>query len=172
MKGIEYLIDALALLKQQGCPVYCRVAGSGESRASLRERCLKRGVTEQVEWLGHVEDMQSFYRSIDCFVLPSVSDEGLPLGILEAMASGLPIVATEIAGVSEAVRDGIDGLLVPPRDPSALASALMCLLNDAEDRLRMGRAGRGRVEGQFSKTRFANDILTQYKALGITADYQ
>ncbi|QVL50095.1 MAG: glycosyltransferase family 4 protein [Thiocapsa sp.] len=165
MKGIEYLIDALALMHRQGVSLTCRIAGKGESRAALEERCLARGVSDRVHWLGHLEDMKAFYAGIDVFVLPSVSTEGLPLGILEAMACGVPVLATRVAGAPEAVRDGIDGQLVPPRDAEALANGLTQLLADSELRATMGRAGRERAECSFSTERFAGEVFAQYRSI-------
>jgi glycosyltransferase involved in cell wall biosynthesis len=167
MKGIEYLLDALEIMSKRGIALRCRIAGKGELLASLKKRCLVRGIAHQVEWMGHVADMRSFYESIDCYVLPSVSTEGLPLGILEAMASGLPTVATSVAGAPEALRDGIDGILVPPRDPEALANALARLIADSDSRARMGRAARERAERFFPTRLFAEQVLEQYMSINL-----
>src|SRR5690606_17327117 len=100
----------------------------------LDERCVCVGIRERTEFLGHFDRMSAFYHAIDLYVLPSVSTEGLPLGVLEAMASGVPVLATTVGGTPEAVRDGVDGVLVPPRDVNALADGLRRLLGDVMKR--------------------------------------
>ena len=162
MKGIEHLLDALGVLAEQGVAFQLKIAGTGNLRNPLEERCARTGIGERTEFLGHVDDMPSFYRSIDLYVLPSVSTEGLPLGVLEAMASGIPVVATTVGGTPEAVRDGVDGLLVPPRDVSALADALRRLLSDTAGRRTMGEAGRTRAVETFSLERFSDEIFDLY----------
>lgn len=165
MKGIEYLLDALGALAEEGVVFRLRVAGTGGLRESLEKRCVRLGISEQTEFLGHVDDMPAFYRTIDIYALPSVSTEGLPLGVLEAMASGIPVVATTVAGTPEAVRDSIDGLLVPSRDVNALTEALRCLLADPEARGAMGRAGRARAVKAFTLERFSGEIFELYREL-------
>lgn len=165
MKGIEYLLDSLSVLMDDGMKFRLKIAGTGELRAALEERCERLEIRPHTEFLGHVDDMQSFYRTIDIYALPSVSMEGLPLGVLEAMASGVPVVATTVAGSPEAVRDGIDGLLVPPRDVCALANALRHLLADRETRYEMGVAGRNRAVEDFSLERFSGEVFELYKQI-------
>lgn len=164
MKGIEYLIDALGVLADEGVAFELKIAGTGGLRNSLEQRCCQLGITEQTEFLGHMDDMPHFYRNIDLYALPSVT-EGLPLGVLEAMASGIPVVATTVAGTPEAVRDGVDGLLVPPRNVCALTAALRQLLGDPEARRKMGESGRVRVIEAFSLERFSSEIFDIYREM-------
>lgn len=162
MKGLEYLIDAAARLQQRGSRFELRIAGTGSLLPELRRRAEQRDLGRSVRFVGHVEDMAGFYQDLDLFVLPSVSTEGLPLTVLEAMASGLPVVATDVGGTAEAVRHGIDGLIVPPRDAEALAGALANLLNSPERRQEMGRSGRQRVADEFSRERVATEVHNIY----------
>jgi glycosyltransferase involved in cell wall biosynthesis len=162
MKGIEFLLDTLGILNEEGSDFRLKVAGEGRLRRSLEERCASRGIDDRTEFLGHVDDMPGFYRTIDIFVLPSVSSEGLPLGVLEAMASGVPVVGTTVGGTPEAVRDAVEGLLVPPRDVSALTVALRRLLENPDERSMMGKAGRARAVDEFSLERFLREIRDLY----------
>lgn len=165
MKGIEYLVDALGCLAAEGMEFRLRIAGTGRLREALEGRCRQAGISGWTEFLGHVDDMPAFYRTLDLYALPSVSTEGLPLGVLEAMACGLPVVATTVAGTPEAVRDGIEGLLVPPRDSTALAGALRRLLADPQVREAMGCAGRVRAVESFSLERFSSEIFALYREI-------
>jgi glycosyltransferase involved in cell wall biosynthesis len=162
MKGIEYLLDALGILAREGLTFRLKIAGEGGHRAILESCVQEAGIGNQTLFLGHLENMPAFYHSIDIYVLPSISTEGLPLGILEAMASGLPVVATAVGGASEAVRDGLDGLLVLPRSSEALALALRKIINDKKLRRRMGEASRQRAVAAFSLERFAGEIFKFY----------
>jgi glycosyltransferase involved in cell wall biosynthesis len=109
--------------------------------------------------------LSDFYQTLDIFVLPAVSDEGLPLAILEAMASGLPIVATDVGGTREAVRDGVDGFVVPPNAPDALSAALSTLVDDPTSRIEMGRRALARARSKFSPPHQINAVAASYQAL-------
>lgn len=150
MKGLEFLIEAVALLNDRGPTCDLVIAGSGPERERLADRAQALGVEDRVILRGFCNDMPAFYRGLDIVALPSVSPEGLPLSILEAMACGLPVVSTNLAGVSDVVTEGKTGALVPPGDPAALASALEPLVRSRETRLSMGRAGRLQVETLFA----------------------
>ncbi len=161
MKGLEHLIDAVAELRQIGIRFELRIAGSGSLLDGLKQRASRAGVADEVAFTGHVEDMPAFYHQLDLFVLPSLS-EGLPLTVLEAMASGLPVVATNVGGTAEALRDGIDGFVVPPGDVAALISAISRLHESPELRRQMGAAGRARVVAEFSRERVAREVVEVY----------
>lgn len=122
-------------------------------RREVEERIIARGLTDRVHWPGPLrgEEKDRFFRSLDLFVLATDRrGEGQPLVILEAMAHGLPVVATRWGAVPDAVAHGITGIVAPPADTGALARALGGLLADGERRLRMGRAGRRRYEQRFT----------------------
>jgi glycosyltransferase involved in cell wall biosynthesis len=101
-------------------------------------------------------------RASDALLLPSL-DEGLPTVILEAMACGIPVVATDCGGVSEAITDGVEGLLVPPRDSAALAQALERLWRDPQLGARMGEAGRRTATSRFTLERQLDEFLAMYR---------
>lgn len=118
---------------------------------SLREDELRGFAAEgMVRWLGPVADMAALLREVHIFCLPSTYREGLPKAVLEAMAAGKPVVATDIPGCREAVAAGETGYLAPPRNPGALAAALARLIDDAGLRARLGAAARRRVEAYFA----------------------
>ncbi len=162
MKGLEYLIQAAHQLHHMGVPIEVRIAGAGSHLKSLEQLAASLDLSDCIHFLGHVDDMPSFYRDLDVFVLPSLS-EGLPLVVLEAMATGRPVAATRVAGTPEVVRDGVDGLLVPPADAEALADALAKLAGDPAMRREMGAAGRTRVQADFGTDRVAREIVQVYE---------
>jgi glycosyltransferase involved in cell wall biosynthesis len=118
-----------------------------------------------VEWLGRVEDVRSVWARAAIAVLPSTYGEGLPRALLEAAACGRPIVATDTPGCREVVRDGENGLLVPPYDVAALAEAIAALARDPARRQAMGQAGRALVECEFAEPVIAEQTLALYDAI-------
>jgi glycosyltransferase involved in cell wall biosynthesis len=110
--------------------------------------------------LGLRDDIPQFLQSIDVFVLPSLS-EGLPLSVLEAMAAGKPVIATNVGGVSEVVQDQRTGFVVPPKDPETMANRILQVMADQAMAERLGRAGREKVERDFS----LDTMTQQYEAL-------
>jgi glycosyltransferase involved in cell wall biosynthesis len=118
-----------------------------------------------VRFLGHRPDVERVFAAMDIFVLSSVS-EGLSNTILEAMASGLPVVATAVGGADELVVDGVTGLLVPPRSAEALASAIYQLSVDSSRRYFMAEAGRQRALNDFSIDRMLQNYMTLYESVG------
>lgn len=149
-KGLTYLLDAMpVVIARSTKPIRLDVAGCGSQRASLEAQSARLGLQKHVRFLGPVSNMPGFYQSIDAFVLPSLS-EGLPGVVLEAMATSLPVVATDVGGTKEAVRDRVDGRIVPPRDSDALAAALLEIISDDSLRRRMAAGARVRVRQSFS----------------------
>jgi sugar transferase (PEP-CTERM/EpsH1 system associated) len=149
VKDHATFIDAVALLRRRGRQVLAVIAGDGPLRDALQDRIDRLGLQESVRLLGHRGDVESVFASLDVFVLSSKS-EGMSNTILEAMASGLPVVATRVGGADEMVQDGETGLLVPPGDPEPLADALDRLVSSAPLRQSFGSAGRRRAHGEFS----------------------
>jgi glycosyltransferase involved in cell wall biosynthesis len=141
--------------------------GSGGMREELERVCKKMGVEKCVRFAGFVGDVFKkalFYRAADVFVLPSAGPEIFGIVNLEAMACGVPIVASKIGGVPDIVKDGENGLLVPPRDSEALADAIIYLLENEDMREKMGKNGRKKAEG-YSWERIAEETEEIYEGL-------
>ncbi|HYL79884.1 MAG TPA: glycosyltransferase [Candidatus Acidoferrum sp.] len=126
------------------------LVGRGPEEASLRSCASSLGVAARVEFVGEQGDVVPYLHRMDVYVQSSVA-EGMPNSVLEAMACGLPVVATSVGGTLELVLDGETGLLVPPGDPAALADAMLKLLEARELAEALGRAGRARVESHFGE---------------------
>lgn len=144
-KGVDVLLRAVCAVPEASCVV----VGDGPSRRELADLAGELGITERVHFTGFVEDARSWLAAMDVFVLASLM-EGLPLTPVEAMLAGVPVVASDVGGVAEAVVDGKSGLLVPPADAPALAAAIRRILEEPglDDALREG--GRRRAEEAFS----------------------
>jgi glycosyltransferase involved in cell wall biosynthesis len=160
VKGHTYLLKAFAIVHKTQPDVICKIAGRGHLLAQLQAEVADLGIANQVEFLGLRDDIPQFLQGIDVFVLPSLS-EGLPLSILEAMAAGKPVIATNVGGVSEVVQDRRTGFIVPPKDPEGLANRILQVMADQSMAEALGRAGREKVERDFS----LNTMTKQYEAL-------
>jgi glycosyltransferase involved in cell wall biosynthesis len=142
------------------------VGGTPDEGAAAENLVRMAAATRSIELMGAVppEDMPGIYAAADIFCLPSWW-EAMPLSLLEAMAAGLPVVATAVGDVARVVEDEVSGMLVPPRDSTRLAAALVCLLLDPEMRERLGRSARARVEGHFSAERTVAALDLVYSSL-------
>ena len=160
-KDFTTLVQAVAALDPASARL--RIAGDGPDRNALAAEVTRLGLDGSVELLGTRGDVDELLADADLFVLSSDS-EGLPMSVLEAMAAGLPVVASAVGGVPELVRDGETGTLVPPRDSAALAAAIRRLVADAALRERLGEAGRLRAEREFSLAGFRRAHLEIYRA--------
>ncbi|MGD1104920.1 MAG: glycosyltransferase family 4 protein [Terriglobia bacterium] len=164
LKGIEYLLKAAAVLQREFPALRVEIAGSGPQREKLEQMAATLGVAGRIEFLGWVDDLSSVLSRWDVFVLPSL-EEGFPLAALEAMATGLPVVASSVGGVPELVVDGKTGWLVPPGDVEALAARLHLLLSNPEQRLSMGAAAAVRVRDHFSLAQMTENFSRLYDEL-------
>ena len=151
-KGVGELCRAWAGLAGARPELHLVVVGEGSYEAEMR-RIL--GDAPRVRWLGYREEVAPVLAALDLFVLPSWQ-ESFGLAAVEAMAAGLPVVASRTGGLEEVVVDGGTGVLVPPRDPEALAAAVVELAADPERRRRLGRAGRERVRERFTVERMVD----------------
>ncbi len=159
-KGFDVLLRALPALPD----VTALLVGDGRERQPLVALADELGVSERVLVTGWVSNSRSYLPALDVFVLPS-RFEAFPLAIVEAMLAGLPVVATDVGSVSEAVIDGETGLLVPPEDPDALARALRRLLEDPAERLAMGERGRALARERFTAPTMAAGYESLYAEL-------
>ena len=145
-KGFEFLIHALKILQDRNYTLELRLVGDGPHRSALQRLASELGVANCLRFLGHLDESTKMRElsAADLFVLPSLA-EGLPSLATEAMAVGVPVVATNIAGTSELVDDGKSGLLVRPSDPQALADAIIRMIEDHDFRVRASELGRKKV---------------------------
>jgi glycosyltransferase involved in cell wall biosynthesis len=143
-KGFDVLVAALALLRDQDLAFDCEIAGEGDERARLEGLIAQHGLGDRVRLVGWRADVPAFLATGDVFAFPS-HQEGFPLVLLEAMAVGLPAVASAIPGPVEMIADGVDGVLVPPGDPAAVARALAGLVATPERAAALGLAARAKV---------------------------
>ena len=170
VKGIEYALLAVASLKGK-CPgIRYEIIGDGPLRNDLEVLTHHLGLANNVEFLGALpqEEVINKLASAHVFVLPSVvtasgEEETQSVALAEAQASGLPVIATAIGGISESVRDGKSGFLVEPRNPEALASSILWLAHHPEAWGRMGRAGRAHVEAHFNLERLTDQLVEFYR---------
>jgi colanic acid/amylovoran biosynthesis glycosyltransferase len=162
-KGFDVAIEAVRRVVAEGTDVRYRIAGEGDEREKLQFMIADAGLADHVELLGqvpqsHVDELLS---DTDIFMLPSLS-EGLSNSALEAMASALPVIATSAGGMGEAITDGIDGLLVAPAAPEALAPAVLSLGASPNRRRQLGQAARRRIADAFSLERQAAAFEAAY----------
>ena len=162
-KGFDLLIRAMSRVALERS-VELWIAGEGGQRAALQRLIDELGQSERIKLLGHVDDMQTFYESLDVFALSSIR-EGLPNVLLEAMALEVPVIATCIAGVPSLVQDGDNGLLVEPGSVDALHAALSRMLTDDPLRRQFAAAGRRTIEKSFSFEYRMQKIVAIYDAL-------
>ena len=161
-KGPMTFIDAAANVLRHRSDVRFLLVGDGPLRASLRERIRDYDIDANVHLLGNRSDVPELMRTAALFARPSLI-EGMPLTVLEAMASGLPVIASPVGGTPELVKDGETGLLVDGADAVGLSSAITRLLDDDALRASMGIRARGRVLGEFSWEWVANQTLEVYR---------
>jgi glycosyltransferase involved in cell wall biosynthesis len=154
------LLAALARLAEEGLRPALWIAGQGPARPALEKLARELRLEDRVRFLGQRSDVADLLSACDVFILPS-RHEGLGVAALEAMAAGRPIVATRVGGLAEAVVHERTGLLVPPEDPAALATALARLLRDPALRARLGAEGPARIAEGFR----ADDLVEAYERL-------
>jgi len=148
VKRIDVLLEALRLLRSASVRWHCSIVGGGPMNDELRRLSETMGLADRVEFTGQVDDVRPILARANLLALSS-DLEGLPLVIMEAMASGVPCVVTDVGGNREIVIDGQTGLIVPPREPERLARAIESLLVDDEERMRMGERARQFVREHF-----------------------
>jgi glycosyltransferase involved in cell wall biosynthesis len=162
VKGHRFLLKALPALLSRHPNIYLVIVGDGELRDALHVQAAALNLEERVCFLGSRQDIADLLAAADLFVLPSLW-EGLSMALLEAMATGLPIVASSVSGTAQALEPGVSGELVPPGDVNALAQALDKVLGDPAYARALGQAARQRVVAGFSAERQAEAHLALYR---------
>jgi len=165
VKGFDLLLAAAALVRQQVPELHVVVVGDGPRRPFLEVKAQRLGLQERVHFVGATDDVRLPLAAMEVFVFPSRWPEGFGLALIEAMACGRPVVATNRGAVPDIVRHGQDGWLVPPEDPQALADGIVRLLRDPETARRMGDQAQARVRDVFSLDRMAAAVETVYQEL-------
>ena len=163
-KGIDILLRAMQRVVPSFPGVTVLVTGDGPQAAELHQLADELGLYETVRFLGARTDIPVLNRLLDAFVLPS-REEACPMALLEAMAAGRAAVATRVGGTPEVVTDPIEGWLVPPDDPEALAQGLLLLLENPTRRAEMGTAAQRKVARQFTLDRMVHETLSFYQRL-------
>jgi glycosyltransferase involved in cell wall biosynthesis len=168
-KGHRYLIEACEKLRAQGQPIDCRIIGEGPERASLERLIHISQLEDRVTLLGAQSSVQvaAELSAADVFVMPSVVAsnklmEGIPVALMEAMAVGLPVIASHISGIPELVEDGVSGCLVPERDSKAIAEAIIEISTNGDFRARLGTEAREVISRQYdlsTNTRQLSDLF-------------
>ena len=164
IKNYSLLLDAAHLLVSGRPNLVVLLAGDGELRADLEAQAARLGITANVRFLGWRRDLPTIYAATDVFALTS-RNEGTPVALIEAMATGVPGVSTDVGGVGDVIANSSMGLRVPLDDPRALAAAVERLFGDTEQRRRMGNVARAHVLARYDITRLTNDIDTLYQSL-------
>ncbi|MEY2404614.1 MAG: hypothetical protein QOD38_2165 [Acidimicrobiaceae bacterium] len=178
-KGHRHLLTALAQLRSRGLAVELVLVGDGELRPRLQRQAEELGIADAIHWRGRLESdaVLTEIRAADCFVLPSVVDrrgrmEGVPVALMEAMAVGVPVVATDVSGVCELVRPDDTGWLVPPGDPAALAEAIAAVLegHDVSTRVAAARNLVSRVHDLHANAGQMVDLFSSIAAVSAEAE--
>ncbi len=161
-KGHEVLLDVMPTVLKQFPFTHLFIVGEGPLRPRLEHLVQERGLTNNVHITGHMPEIQGILELSDVYIQPSIF-ESLPLTVLEAMAHAKPVVCTDVGGIHEAVNNGLNGLLVPARNPSALASAIVHLLENPAVRSSMGEAAKATIEKKFSEEEYIEKHQHMYE---------
>ena len=165
-KGVEVLLEAMAKLRRQGVNVRLRAVGpfaSSRYEAEIAGHVERLGLTRDVSWVGLTRQVTAELLKMDLFVLPSLFGEGLPMAVLEAMTAGVPIVATRVAGIPEAIRHAQDGLLVSPGDAEDLARAIGDVIAGRYDWSALRASAMARHAECFSDRAMAAGVAAVYR---------
>jgi glycosyltransferase involved in cell wall biosynthesis len=161
VKGCDYLIKAVSELAKRGLNFCLVIVGDGPERESLNSLVEDLGLQKQIYFCGFRDDTTNVYQSLDLFVLPSLN-EGIPLAMLEAMSQGVPVIATRVGGVPEVIQDGVNGLLVPPVDPRALAEAMVESLSKTDEAAKRACEANRKIYDEYSVDKWMEKIQNIY----------
>jgi glycosyltransferase involved in cell wall biosynthesis len=165
-KGLEILLEAMAQLRQRGLLFRLRAVGPFETadyETHIRQHAEQLGLLDAIDWVGFRDDVPAELARMDLLVLPSLFGEGLPMVVLEAMAAGVPVIATRVEGVPEAIDDGLHGLLAHPGDPRDLASCLERVIRGEADWGALRQNALARHAAQFSDRSMAAGVARVYR---------
>ena len=168
-KGVEYLVRAMPIVRSMGVDAKLTIAGDGHARASIQRTIAEEQIGDRVEMAGKVSDEQkrALYRDCDVFVLPAIVDsrgdtEGLGVVLLEALSYQKPVIASKVGGIPDVIRDGETGLLVPEKDPQALAETIARVLSDGDLAASLGERGYQYAKRIFDWDRVVGEMIGLY----------
>jgi glycosyltransferase involved in cell wall biosynthesis len=171
-KGQRYLVEACEILRQRGVDFRCRIIGGGELKPGLETLIAEKKLGDRIQLTGPLPQdvVAQILPQADCYVQPSIiapdgQMEGIPVALMEALACALPVVATDISGISELVRPAQTGRLVPPENPQALAEAMLAVHADFEGAKSMAWAGRGLVMQEFDLHQNVRQLSALFQAV-------
>jgi glycosyltransferase involved in cell wall biosynthesis len=167
-KGLEVLLDALAILHRNNYQIRLKAVGTFETpeyERMIRDQAERLGLIETIEWTGFTSDVTSELLTLDLFALPSLFGEGLPMVVLEAMAAGVPVVASAVEGVPEAIRNGQDGLLTIPGDAQDLARIIADVMDGKADWQSLRSSAVLRQAQLFSDESMARGVAEVYRSV-------
>ncbi len=165
-KGHEYFVEAAEIIAAKRDDVTFVIVGEGPEEPSIKRRIEALRIPDRVRMLGFRNDLLNVFRSCDVFAIPSVEGDTIPQVLMQALAVGIPVVSTTVGSIPDVVIDGETGLIVAPRNATALADAMMKFLDDAALRTRIGAQGRSLVERCYSLDKMLDRLEGVYQALG------
>lgn len=163
-KGHIYFVEAAQSILEERKDVHFVIVGNGPMEKELKAFCTENNLEEYVHFLGFQDNILAYLSLMDILVIAS-SSEGIPYTLLESMAKGIPVVATNVGGIPEVIHDGVSGLLVPPRDPGAIATCVMSLLDNEPLRKRLSRKGLEILNRHFSQESMVQSTLRFYQSI-------
>ncbi|MDX6486244.1 MAG: hypothetical protein QOF43_1397 [Gaiellaceae bacterium] len=164
VKRTDDVLTSFKGLLDDGVDAYLLLVGDGPDRARLEQYAHELGIARRTRFVGYQEGVARFYEAIDVLLLPS-ANEGTPVSVIEALAAGRPAVATNVGGVPDVIRDGVDGFLVEVGDTAGLAMRLSELARDPGLRAQMGAEGRARMLERYAVERLVDDVDELYRSL-------
>lgn len=162
-KGHEYFVEAAAQVARRRPEATFLIVGEGPEESKIRAQIDSLGLEKRVRMLGFREDLLDVFRSLTLFVIPSVEGDTIPQALMQALAMGLPVVSTTVGSIPDVIRNGETGLVVPPRNATALAEQVDRLLGDAGLRRRIGAQGRALVERCYSLDQMLDQLEAVYR---------
>ncbi len=162
-KGIEFLIQAIKIIREFIPFVRLIIVGEGHEKKKLIWLSERLGLQENIQWVGHQGEIEKWYHYFDAYVLPSVIRESFGITLIEAMASGIPVIASKIGGTSEIIEDKVTGLLTEPGNSQDLGDKLMFLYNNRSETRKYIDQGRALVEDKFSLERMSRDYYLLFR---------